>query len=53
MQHGPNQQETPTCPPPVFRTFTGRFSPRLIWFLYFVAWGVLVVSENVAKKAFK
>ncbi len=32
------------------RNFSGHFSPRLVWLVYFTLWGVLVVTENVAKR---
>jgi hypothetical protein len=34
----------------LFWNFSGRFSPRLIWLLYFTLWGVLVVGENIGKR---
>ncbi|KAI7843907.1 hypothetical protein COHA_002449 [Chlorella ohadii] len=34
----------------LFWNFSGHFSPRLVWLVYFTLWGVLVVTENVAKR---
>lgn len=34
----------------LFWNFSGHFSPRLIWLIYFTLWGVLVVAENIGKR---
>ncbi len=49
----------PTAPPfhpphPLLTRYpTRRFTPHLLWTWHFVIWGLIIVAENVAKKAFR
>lgn len=35
------------------RYYTGRFTPHLLWLWHFVLWGLIIVGENVGRRALR